>query len=146
MSVYIDKCAQIKKLKEIIDMLNNVVLVGRVVRQPELIQTQEGKKVSTVTLAVTRSFKNAVSGEYDTDFINITLWEGIAKSVVEYCGKGAIIGVKGRLVHKTYEIPNHKSLRAVEVVAEKVSFIQTRTGDQRSDLEKQEVQIEVIAM
>ena len=48
MSVYIDKCAQIKKLKEIIDMLNNVVLVGRVVRQPELIQTQEGKKVSTV--------------------------------------------------------------------------------------------------
>ena len=67
MSVYIDKCAQIKKLKEIIDMLNNVVLVGRVVRQPELIQTQEGKKVSTVTLAVTRSFKNAASGEYDTD-------------------------------------------------------------------------------
>ena len=62
MSVYIDKCAQIKKLKEIIDMLNNVVLVGRVVRQPELIQTQEGKKVSTVTLAVTRSFKNAASG------------------------------------------------------------------------------------
>ncbi len=77
MSVYIDKCAQIKKLKEIIDMLNNVVLVGRVVRQPELIQTQEGKKVSTVTLAVTRSFKNAASGEYDTDFINITLWEDI---------------------------------------------------------------------
>ncbi|WP_317452421.1 hypothetical protein [Turicibacter sp. T129] len=74
------------------------------------------------------------------------MWEGIAKSVVEYCGKGAIIGVKGRLVHKTYEIPNHKSLRAVEVVAEKVSFIQTRTGDQRSELENQEVQIEEIAM
>ncbi|MCU7194104.1 MAG: hypothetical protein ACLTC1_09000 [Turicibacter sp.] len=56
------------------------------------------------------------------------------------------MGVKGRLVHKTYEIPNHKSLRAVEVVAEKVSFIQTRTGDQRSELENQEVQIEEIAM
>ena len=107
-------------------MLNNVVLVGRVVRQPELSQTIDGKKVSTITLAVTRSFNNALSGEYETDFINITLWEGIAKSVVEYCGKGAIIGVKARLVHKTYEVPNYKSLRVVEVVAEKVSFIQTK--------------------
>ncbi|MDB8541792.1 single-stranded DNA-binding protein [Turicibacter sanguinis] len=107
-------------------MLNNVVLVGRVVRQPELSQTIDGKKVSTITLAVTRSFKNALSGEYETDFINITLWEGIAKSVVEYCGKGAIIGVKARLVHKTYEVPNYKSLGVVEVVAEKVSFIQTK--------------------
>ena len=47
-----------------------------------------------------RSFKNAATGEYETDFINITLWEGIARNVVEYCGKGAIIGVKGRLVIK----------------------------------------------
>lgn len=107
-------------------MLNNVVIVGRVVRQPELSETVEGKKVSTITLAVTRSFKNSMTGEYDTDFINITLWEGIAKSVVEYCGKGAIIGVKGRLLHRTYEIPNYKTLRVVEVVAEKVSFIQTK--------------------
>lgn len=115
-------------------MLNNVVLVGRVVRQPELSETIDGKKVSTITLAVTRSFKNALSGEYETDFINVTLWEGIAKSVVEYCGKGAIIGVKARLVHRTYEVPNYKSLRVVEVVAEKVSFIQTRP------MERQEMQ------
>jgi len=124
-------------------MLNNVVLVGRVVRQPELIVTQDGKKVSTITLAVTRSFKNAMSGEYETDFINITLWEGIAKSVVEYCGKGAIIGVKGRLVHRMYEIANQKSIRGVEVVAEKVSFIQTRTKEQQSHLEEEEVNIEL---
>lgn len=58
-------------------MLNNVVIVGRVVRQPELSETVEGKKVSTITLAVTRSFKNSMTGEYDTDFINITLWEDI---------------------------------------------------------------------
>lgn len=51
-----------KKLKEMVLMLNNVVLVGRVVRQLELIQTQDGKRVSTITLAVTRSFKNAASG------------------------------------------------------------------------------------
>ncbi|MGL4336162.1 MAG: single-stranded DNA-binding protein [Turicibacter sp.] len=115
-------------------MLNNVVLVGRVVRNPELIETQEGKKVTTVTLAIARSFKNSSTGEYDTDFININLWEGIAKSVVEYCGKGAIIGIKGRLVHKVYEIPNYKTLRVVEVTAEKVSFIQTKPIHAKLDL------------
>lgn len=120
-------------------MLNNVVLVGRVVRQPELSETVEGKKVSTITLAVTRSFKNALSGEYETDFINITLWEGIAKSVVEYCAKGAIIGVKGRLVHRSYEVPNYKTLRVVEVVAEKVSFIQTKPLEHIEPDEEQHV-------
>ena len=122
-------------------MLNNVVLVGRVVRQPELTETLDGKKVSTITLAVTRSFKNALTGEYDTDFINITLWEGIAKSVVEYCGKGAIIGVKARLVHRTYEVPNYKTLRVIEVIAEKVSFIQTKPIERRTEDFNEEDQI-----
>jgi len=108
-------------------MLNNVVLVGRVVRQPELTETQEKKQVSTITLAVSRAFKNSNTGEYDTDFINITLWENIAKNVCEYCGKGDIIGVRGRLIHRTYEIPNFKSIKAIEVIAERVSFIQTKT-------------------
>ena len=107
-------------------MLNNVVVVGRIVRDPELIETSDGKKVTSVTLAVARAFKNAHTGEYDTDFISISFWEGIAKSVVSYCQKGSIIGVKGRLIHRTYEIPNQKVIRCVEVVAEKVSFIQTK--------------------
>ena len=123
-------------------MLNNVVLVGRVVCQPELMETQEGKRVTTVTLAVHRSFKNSVTGEYETDFINVSLWEGLAHNVVEYCGKGAIIGIKGRLVHKTYEIPNHKSLRVVEVVAEKVSFIQTKTSTIKESSELTEMKVE----
>lgn len=66
--------------------------------------------------------------------------------MVEYCGKGAIIGVKGRLVHRTYEIPNHKSLRAVEVVAEKVSFIQTRTPNQKDQNQIEEIPIQDIAL
>ncbi|MDE5977882.1 MAG: single-stranded DNA-binding protein [Turicibacter sp.] len=127
-------------------MLNNVVLVGRVVRQPELFETQEGKKVSTVTLAVTRSFKNTMTGEYETDFIKVILWEGIARSVVEYCGKGSVIGIKGRLAHKLYEIPNCKSLRTVEVIAEKVSFIQTRTGEQKKQSGTEEELVEEIVM
>lgn len=128
-------------------MLNNVVLVGRVVRQPELSETIDGKKVSTITLAVSRSFKNALSGEYETDFINVTLWEGIAKSVVEYCGKGAVIGVKARLVHRTYEVPNYKVLRVVEVVAEKVSFIQTKPIDRegiKEQLTEENISVEAV--
>ena len=110
-------------------MLNNVVLVGRVVRQPEIIPTQEGKQVSNLTIAVVRAFKNSTTGEYDTDFITITLWENLAKNVVEYCNKGDILGIRGRLVHRSYEIPNYKTLRTVEVVAERVSFIHSKSPE-----------------
>ncbi len=127
-------------------MVNNVVIVGRVVRDPELIETSEGRKVTSVTLAVARSFKNAQTGEYDTDFISVSFWEGIAKSVVEYCHKGSVIGVKGRLVHRTYDIPNYKVIRCVEVVAEKVSFIQTKhrqtEGSSELTLEKEMIRKE----
>ena len=73
-------------------MLNQIVIVGRLVRKPELNETENGKKVSTITLAVPRSFKN-MQGEYDVDFIDCTLWETVASSTVEYCNKGDIIGV-----------------------------------------------------
>jgi len=108
-------------------MLNNVVIVGRVVRQPELTSTQDGKQVSTITIAVSRAFKNATTGEYDTDFINVTFWENLAKNVTGYCNKGDVLGIRGRLVQRTFEIPNHRSLRTIEVVAERVSFIHTRS-------------------
>jgi len=110
-------------------MLNNVILVGRIVRQPELMTTQEEKQVSNITLAITRTYKNLVTGEYDTDFINVALWESLAKNVTEYCGKGDIIGIRARLIHRTYEIPNFKSIRTVEVVGERVSFIHTKSNE-----------------
>lgn len=126
-------------------MINNVVLVGRLVRQPELITTQEGKIVTNVTLAVARPFKNTVTGEYDTDFINISMWENLAKHVVEYCGKGSIIGVRGRLTHRTLDVPNYKSLRVVEVVADKVSFIQTRLEKESIEVEDTELLLEELS-
>lgn len=73
-------------------MLNQTVLVGRLVKNPELSETEKGKKVSKITLAVPRSYKN-VNGEYETDFIECVLWSGIAESTVEYCQKGDLIGV-----------------------------------------------------
>lgn len=61
-------------------MLNQSILVGRIVREPEVRETENGVKISNITLAVPRSYKN-VNGEYDTDFISCVLWRGVAEKV-----------------------------------------------------------------
>ena len=82
-------------------MLNQVVLVGRIVRDLELKETDKSK-LANLTLAVPRSYKN-INGEYDTDYINCTLWKGIAENTAEYCNKGDLIAVRGRLQSNVYE-------------------------------------------
>ncbi|MFK5883816.1 MAG: single-stranded DNA-binding protein [Candidatus Izemoplasma sp.] len=108
-------------------MLNQVILVGRLVYDPELKTLDDGRKVTTITLAVNRSYKNAETGEYDTDFIKCTLWSGIAENTVEYCKKGSTVGIKARLAQKYYDLGNDKSFSYPEVVAEKITFINTKT-------------------
>ena len=73
-------------------MLNQVILVGRLARNPEVQELENGKKVANITLAVPRSFKNH-EGEYETDFIDCTLWNGVAENASLYCEQGDIIGV-----------------------------------------------------
>jgi len=102
-------------------MLNQIVIVGRLVRDPELRQTEGGKKVTNITLAVPRSYKNS-SGEYETDFIDCVLWTGIAENTTEYCKRGDILGVKGRVQTRTFE-QDEKKRYVTEVVAEKVTFL-----------------------
>lgn len=109
-------------------MLNQVILVGRLVYDPELITLDDGRKVTTITLAIQRGFKNAESGEYDTDFLKCTLWSGIAENTVEYCKKGSTVGVKARLAQKHYEYEDGKSFSYPEIVAEKITFINTKNG------------------
>ena len=77
-------------------MFNTVILVGRLVRDPELQLTDTGKKRSYITLAVSRGYKNQ-NGEYETDFLDCTLWTGIAENTAEYCKSGDVVGVKGKL-------------------------------------------------
>lgn len=102
-------------------MLNQIVLVGRLVKDPVLKETEQGKKRSFITLAIPRSFKNA-EGSYDTDFIDCILWDGIAKNTAEYCKKGDVIGVKGRLQSRKYEMDSTTKF-VIEVIAEKVTFL-----------------------
>ena len=108
-------------------MLNQTVIVGRLVSDPELRETDAGRKVTNVTLAVPRSFKN-VNGEYDTDFISCVLWKGIAENTVSYCKKGDLVGVKGRLQTRDYELDEVRR-HVVEVVAEKITFLSSKAKD-----------------
>ena len=97
-------------------MLNQIVLVGRMVNEPIVEENENGKKVCVITLAVPRSFKNS-EGEYDTDLIDITLWDSIAQNTTEYVKKGEIVGVKGRL--------QRLEGNSLQAVAEKVTFLQS---------------------
>lgn len=108
-------------------MLNQVVLVGRLVKNPELKETEKGNKITSITLAVPRSYKN-VDGEYETDFIDCTLWRGIAETTSEYCKKGDLLGIKGRLQSNSYEKENEK-VYTTDVIAEKISFLSSKKNN-----------------
>lgn len=105
-------------------ILNQTVIVGRIVRDPELRETETGNKITNITLAVPRSFKN-VNGEYETDFISCVLWKGVAENVVEYCKKGDLVGVKGHIQTRNIETDDSKR-QVMEVVAEKVTFLSSK--------------------
>ena len=106
-------------------MLNQIILVGRLVKTPEVTETESGKKMSYITLAIPRSFKNA-DGEYDTDFIDCVLWEAVAESTSEYCKKGDIVGVKGRIQSRMVEDEDGNNYKKVEVIAEKLTFLSSK--------------------
>ena len=105
-------------------MLNNTVWVGRLVSNPELYEAENGKKACKITLAVPRPYKNA-DGEYDTDFVNCRLWAGVAQNTAEYCRKGDLIGIKGRIETYNYETEDGKKYRT-EVVADRVTFLSSQ--------------------
>ena len=105
-------------------MVNQVVLVGRLTKDPEIIIHDNNKKRAVLDLAVQRCFKN-INGEYETDFFRCIVWNGIAENVCEYCKKGDVVGVKGRLQTRKYE--KDEELKYItEVIAERVSFLSSK--------------------
>lgn len=107
-------------------MLNQAILVGRLVYDPELRELDDGRKVTTITVAIQRGFKNAESGEYETDFLKCTLWSGIAENTVQFCKKGSTVGIKARLSQRHFECSDGQKLSYPEIVAEKITFINTK--------------------
>lgn len=108
-------------------MLNRIVLIGRLTRDPELRSTASGIPVATFTLAVDRSFKSA-SGERETDFINIVVWRQQAELCATYLSKGKLAAVDGRLQIRTYEAQDGSKRTAAEVVADSVRFLSPKEG------------------
>ncbi len=113
-------------------MLNQVVLVGRLTDNVEVDNTDNGKKVASICMAVQRAYKN-VSGEYETDFIKCILWNGIAENTSEYCKKGDIVGIKGRLQTNNYTDDKSVKHYTMEVIAEKVTFLSSKKDEQKKD-------------
>ena len=114
-------------------MLNQFVGVGRLVAEPSVKETEDGKQVSNITIAVPRSYKNE-NGEYDTDFVDVVLWNGIAENTAEYCHKGDIIGVKGRIQTSNYETEDGEKRKSTQIVAEKITFLSS-SKDKKDALE-----------
>lgn len=103
-------------------MLNHVMLVGRLTDDLEVVETESGKKVTTLILAVQRAFKNS-DGIYETDFVKCTLWNAVASSTSEYCHKGDVVGIRGRIQVNAYDDKDGNRKYSTEVIAEKVTFL-----------------------
>ena len=108
-------------------MLNRVVLIGRLTRDPELRFTQSGIAVCSFTLAVDRNFKSA-SGERETDFIDIVVWRQQGENCANYLSKGKLAAVDGQLRVRSYETQDGQKRRAYEVVADNVRFLSPKEG------------------
>lgn len=109
-------------------MLNKIVIMGRLTRDPELRHTQQGTAVASFTLAVDRDGK-----EKKTDFIDIVAWRNTADFVVKYFTKGRMAVVEGRLQIREWTDPNVKKRKAAEVVADNVYF-----GDSKRESDSRE--------
>ncbi len=114
-------------------MFNQVIIAGRLAHNPELI-VEEGSnnKRTRVVLAVQRPFKSKGSQDYETDFIPVTMWEGIAESVAQYCKKGSPIIVRGRLEQNTYiDKEMGKKIYSLNIIGEKVIFLGSQQKDDK---------------
>jgi single-strand DNA-binding protein len=111
-------------------MINRVILVGRLTKDPELKYTPNGVAVCNFTLAVNRTFTNQ-QGEREADFINCVVWRRPAEKAANFLRKGSLAGVDGRLQTRSYEGQNGK-VYVTEVVADSVQFLETKGKDSGS--------------
>lgn len=105
--------------------INNVTLVGRLTRDPEIKYTQSGKAVAKFSLAVGRMKKE------ETDFINCIAWEKTAEVIGEYCRKGSKVGIVGKIQTGSYENEEKKKIYTFDVLIREIQFLDTKekTGE-----------------
>lgn len=106
-------------------MLNKIILMGRLTKNPELRRTNSGTAVAGFTLAVDRDFKSQ-SGEKETDFIEVVAWRGTAEFVSKYFSKGRQAVVEGRLQIRDWTDKDGNKRKTAEVVADNVYFADSK--------------------
>ena len=111
--------------------MNHVALVGRLTSNPEVKELDDGSVRVVITLAVSRDYRNN-DGIIDTDFIRCTLWSGIASATKDYCHKGDVIGIRGKLHSKTYENEQQEKRTILEVCVDKVTFITSKKMEDKN--------------
>lgn len=117
-------------------MINRVVLVGRLTKDPEFRTTQNDVSVATFTLAVNRNFKNK-NGEQQADFINVVVFRQQAENVNNYLSKGNLAGVDGRIQSRSYENKEGQRVYVTEVLADSVQFLEPKNNQSNSQPQQQ---------
>ncbi len=112
-------------------MLNRVVLVGRLTKDPDLRYTANGTAVANFTIAVNRPFSNQ-QGDREADFINCVIWRKPAENLANYMSKGSLIGVDGRIQTRSYDGQDGKRVYVTEVVADTVQFLESKSSNRGS--------------
>lgn len=110
-------------------MLNQIILVGRLTQDLEVKEEENGSKYAILNLAIPRSFKNS-EGQYDTDFVKCKAFDSIASNTAEYCNKGDIVGVKGRIQTRNIEKEDGTKEYVMEIIAEKVTFLSSHKSEE----------------
>lgn len=115
--------------------MNRLNLIGRIVRDIELREVGDGRMVTNNTLAVTRTFKK--EGGPDADFMNFVAWGKRAELLEEYCEKGDLVGLDGRIQSRSYINDKQERIFVVEMVVETVHFLQTRRNNNQNNNNQQ---------
>ena len=119
-------------------MLNRIIIMGRLTKDPELRHTSTGTAVSSFTMAVDRDFKDKATGQKSTDFIEVVAWRQTGEFVSKYFQKGRMAVVDGRLQIRTYEDKNGNNRRVSEVLAEHIYFADSKREDDKPESKAQD--------
>ncbi|MGN1343313.1 MAG: single-stranded DNA-binding protein [Traorella sp.] len=110
-------------------MINNVVLVGRITRDPELRKTTNGNSVVSFTLACNRRFQSQENGQ-QADFINCVAWNKAADNMANFVRQGDLLGVEGRIQTRNYKDQNDRTVYVTEVVCDNIQYLAKKRDNQ----------------
>lgn len=115
--------------------MNHVGLVGRLTRDPVLREIGDKRVATSFIVAVNRNYRNS-QGDVDADFVPCTAWGKLAELIVQYCGKGSLIGINGRLQSRSYINKENARVFTTEVIADDVRFYALKPPNKQAEVEK----------